>query len=221
MGTANGDDIGAAADRGAPNIGAEYEIAIFDKDGNEKRRFGGKANCFVKGFMDYIWHLSRNGTNNAEFAMLQTGFVNTSGGTVTTLLASVLPHNSKPNGGARAIAAENFVGNGIVFGRDATPVTLADYNVGGLVSTSELTYDACLVTPVSVNGNVMTLEVTRGVANAGSVPVTGICSIALYLRGSYVTSLYFMILRDVIPVFDLAPGESAIGIYRMIFNGGS
>lgn len=200
----------------APNIGAEYEIAIFDKDGNEKRRFGGKANCFVKGFMDYLWHLARNGVNKFN-GMTQSTFVKTNGTSVTAFLGD---GGGKFLGGARAISDANVIDTGIVVGRSTTPVTLGDYNVGSTISISELQYGPSTVSPLQYSGNAAMINMSRQITNGSSSVVSGISSIAVYVRGLY-KDWSFMILRDVVPTFELNPGESAIVIYKLIFNGGS
>lgn len=198
----------------APNIGAEYEIAIFDKDGNEKRRFGGKANCFVKGFMDYLWHLARNGTVD----ITESTFVKTNGTSVTDHLVKY--HTSVYVGGARAISDANVIDTGIVVGRSTTPVTLGDYNVGSTISISELQYGPSIVPPLQYSGNAAMINMSRQITNGSSSAVSGISSIAVYVRG-FRSDWSFMILRDVVPTFELNPGESAIVIYKLIFNGGS
>jgi hypothetical protein len=202
----------------APNIGAEYEIAIFDKDGNEKRRFGGKANCFVKGFMDYLWHLARNGVRKYD-GITQSTFVKTNGTSVTAFLGYRADTNPFL-GGARAISDANVIDTGIVVGRSTTPVTLGDYNVGSTISISELQYGASTVSPLQYSGNAAMINMSRQITNGSSSAVSGISSIAVYVRGLS-EDWSFMILRDVVPTFELNPGESAIVIYKLIFNGGS
>jgi len=203
----------------APNIGAEYEIAIFDKDGNEKRRFGGKANCFVKGFMDYLWHLAMNGVRGHDGITYST-FVKTDGTSVTAFLGDWPGKLSLFLGGARAISDANVIDTGIVVGRSTTPVTLGDYNVGSMISTSELQYGASVVSPLQYSGKASMINMSRQITNGSSSAVSGISSIAVYVRGLY-NNWSFMILRDVVPTFELNPGESAVVIYKLIFNGGS
>ena len=206
----------------APNIGAEYEIVVYDKDGNEKRRFGGEAKCFVKGFMDYLWHLARNGTRQSVVARESTTFKTTTGTNATSLLNSTTSaYTYGFTGGARANGSAGDVSRGIVVGRSNTPVTLADYNVGDLVGNDELLYSANVIAPLKVNGNVSTIEISRVVLNGGETTIEGISSIAVYARGTHNVNFSFMILRDVIPTVDLDPGESMAVDYRMVFNGGA
>lgn len=203
----------------APNIGAEYEITIFDKDGNEKRRFGGEANCFVKGFMDYLYHLARNGRIESE-GRRSSPFVDTNGSSANWLFFNSTFPIGGYVGGARAISDANIVDAGIVVGRSTTPVALGDYNVGSIVGTSELQYDVSTVFPIEYSGNVGVVKMSRMIVNAGSSVVSGISSVAVYVKGCR-TGGTFMILRDVVPAFDLAPFESAIVSYRIVINGSS
>lgn len=204
-----------------PNIGAEYEIVVYDKDGNEKRRFGGEAQCFVKGFMDYLWHLARNGTRQGTIGRESTTFKTTTGTNATSLLSIIdVSGGSSGLGGARVNGGAGDVDRGIVVGRSNTPVTLVDYNVGDLVGIDELSYSANVIAPLEFNGNVSTIGISRVVLNGGETAIEGISSIALYARGSHSGNFSFMILRDVIPTVDLDPGESMAVGYRMVFNGG-
>ena len=202
-----------------PNIGAEYEIVVYDKDGNEKRRFGGEAQCFVKGFMDYLWHLARNGTRNREVTREPTTFKATTGTNKISLLNDC-DGTSGFAGGARANGKAGDVDRGIVVGRSNTPVTLVDYNVGDLVGIDELSYSANVIAPLEFNGNVSTIGISRVVLNGGETAIEGISSIAVYVRGTHGVDFSFMILRDVIPTVDLDSGESMAVGYRMVFNGG-
>ena len=203
-----------------PNIGAEYEIVVYDKDGNEKRRFGGEAKCFVKGFMDYLWHLARNGTRQGTIGRESTTFKTTTGTNATSLLSIIDAFGYSGLGGARVNGGAGDVNRGIVAGRSNTPVTLADYNVGGLIGTDELSYSENVIAPLEFNGNASTIGISRIASNLREDVVTGISSIALYARGSHSGNFSFMILRDVIPTVDLDPGESMAVGYRMVFNGG-
>lgn len=200
-------------DSDAPNIGAEYEIAIFDRDGNEKRRFGGKANCFVKGFLDYIWHLVRNGGESG----VPSPFRDISGTSRNSNLS--LP-SGMGVGGARANGGSGVITHGIVCGRSTTPVTLSDYQVGDAIGTADLDYATTMVEPPKYDGATATIEISRSIRNVGESTMSDINSIALYARGTG-QSWSFMMLRDVIPTVDIDPGESMIVLYRIRFNVGS
>jgi hypothetical protein len=199
----------------APNIGAEYDITIFDKDGNEKRRFGGEANCFVKGFMDYLQYLSRNGSG-ATKALSTTD----TSGVARSVDQSAGSGYTGP-GGVRTIAVAANTTRGIVCGRSGGPVTIRDHSVGELIGTEHLGYGASAVQPVAYSGNVATIELSRSFINTSTATVAGISSIAVYARPFLVATWSFMILRDVVPAFDLQPGEAATVVYRIVFNGGS
>lgn len=216
-----GDVKSGTCNSDAPNIGAEYEIAIFDKDGNEKRRFGGKANCFVKGFMDYLYHLSMNGNWTNILQPYASEFVDIGGTAANRTIDFVkISYDTPYVGGARAVGPENSTTSGIVVGRSAVPVAIDDYNVGSIVGTTELRYGSQTVDNIEYNGNVATIRMTRRLKNESESVVSGVSSIGLYVRGVY-ANWSFMILRDVVPVFEMQPGEEAAIVYKMVFNGGS
>ncbi len=202
----------------APNIGAEYKIVVYDKDGKERRRFGGEAKCFVKGFMDYLYHLSRNGMHQWVIAWAPSPFKDVDGNTKTSLLNDT---NQSTVGGARANGNAGDVARGIVVGRGTDPVTLTDHSVDGMVSgntlKSNLEYSANVFAPFELDGNRADIVVSRAISNNSGAVVAGISSIALYARGTH-ANFSFMILRDVIPPVDLGPGEIVAVEYRLAFN---
>lgn len=222
-----GDAKSGTRNSDAPNIGAEYEIAIFDRDGNEKRRFGGKANCFVKGFLDYIWHLMANSTSESTYggytpngARVSTSFRDIGGTARSALLDHTTSLYNPHVGGARINGGSDSIATGIVCGRGSADTTILDYAVGGAIGTSELSYGNTVVEPLKFDGAVATLRLSRPVLAVSSTPVEDIRSIAVYAKGSMV-NWSFMIIRDVIPRVDLNPGESMVIIYKFIFNGSS
>ncbi len=205
----------------APNIGAEYKIVVYDEDGKERRRFGGEAKCFVKGFMTYLYHLSRNGTQTAVLPILATTFTDIGGTDRTTRLNGNDPGRDYHVGGARANGGVGDVARGIVVGRGTDPVTLEDYSVDGMVSGNtlkpDLEYSANVFAPLEFDGNRADIVISRAISNNSGNAVNGISSIALYVRGTN-TNFSFMVLRDVIPSVDLGPGEIVAVEYRLVFN---
>jgi hypothetical protein len=197
----------------APNIGAAYEITVFDKDHKVKQVIREDAKCFVMNFLRMIRHWLSNGSHLNSIVL--TDFKNLSG----TIVSSSGVRTAETIGSFRANAGVGVLTGGIIVGTDATAVTYDDYKIGSIVNhgtgTGNLAYDSGVVGPVTEVGSVMTLSVSRIVSNSTANPIT-FSEIALYGLGA----ITVMLLRDVIsPSVTLGPGESALIAYKMIING--
>jgi hypothetical protein len=195
-----------------PNIGAAYEITVFDKDGNVKQVIKEDAKCYVMNFLRMVRHWFINAYN---YTYTATNFKNLSGTIVTS---------GGYNPGSSAIGC--FLGNaavgdltrGIVVGTDSTPVTSDDYKIGTLINhgsgAGQFLYDAVGIGPVVESGITMTLPISRIISNGTANPIT-FSEIGLYgLR-----RITIMVLRDVISSVTIQPGESALIAYKIIING--
>jgi hypothetical protein len=196
---------------GAPNIGAAYEITVFDKDGKVKQVVKSDAKCFVMNFLRMIrhWCLNNGGTNN------YTNFRNLSGSIVGA--GGVRINSGYGSFGLVGLAGD--LTKGIVVGTDATAVTDDDYKVGIIINhgtgPGQFLYDDTAVTPFAEAENVMTLSASRIVSNSTSDAIT-FSEIALYGLGT----ITVMLLRDVIsPSVTIQPSESALIVYKIIING--
>jgi hypothetical protein len=214
-----GDVKSGTCNSDAPNIGAEYEIAIFDKDGNEKRRFGGKANCFVKGFLDMIRHYMINGHVvggntgsyvNVDGANVSVRYDNR-GGCSAYWFLGLYP------GGWRALASDQNATSGVVVGSGGRATSPTDFSLESKHSESVISHGGVFVGDMETVGNEMRFPVYRSFTNVGEIAVT-IREIGLYLS-SHGTSNIIMVLRDVVPEFDVLPGEIVIITYVIYFNG--
>ncbi len=198
---------------GAPNIGAAYEITVFDKDGKVKQVVREDAKCFVMNFLRMVRHwffsgIPGYGSVTNEFMNLTGSLVASDGIRATSSCGSFLMNGSVGN-----------LTKGIVVGSDATPVVSDDYKIGSIIShgsgVGQFNYDAMIVGPFTESGSTMVFPVSRVISNAtdSEIPFS---EIALYAQGSIV----IMLLRDVIfPSISLQPGESALIAYKIILNG--
>jgi hypothetical protein len=195
---------------GAPNIGAAYEITVFDKDGKVKQVVKADAKCFVMNFLRMVrhWFFSGYGPVTNEFMNLTGSLVASDGIRVKSSYGSFLMNGSIGD-----------LTKGVVVGSDATPVVSDDYKIGSIIShgsgVGQFNYDAMIVGPFTESESTMVFPVSRVISNAtdSEIPFS---EIALYAQGSIV----IMLLRDVIfPSISLQPGESALIVYKIILNG--
>lgn len=205
---------GAPASGNPPNIGAEYEIVVRDKNGNEKHRVGGKANCFVRGFMDMLWRYSNNGYFRHGTA---TPIRDTTGVWRTEHMYYGAYRGGV--GGLRCNAGEGDVSMGIVLGRGVLPVTLEDYTLD-FIGAGELNYGSVVISDVLYDGPVATITISRFIENVREEPVTGISEIGLCAK-NIALSPSFLLIRDTFPTFSVASGDIVVATYKLVFNGGS
>ena len=211
-----------------PNIGAIYEITVFDTEGKVKQVVKDEAKCFVRNFLRMMRYLFRNGfvlnCNNwvlppplyEDIRNLSGAIVQTSGRFLT---GGSNPYPFSYAGAFVADGAAGDAGKGIVMGTDATPVTNDDYKLGAIIphgtGAGQMSYDAVAFAPMSIAGNVLTIPISRMIANNTANPIT-FNEIGLYTVGG----ASMMILRDVIsPAVVINPGEATLIAYRIVLNG--
>lgn len=198
----------------APNIGAAYEITVFDKDGKVKQVIVDDAKCYVQNFLRMVrnWFLVGDGNSIA------TSFVSLTG--ILTSATSVIFHTGPPSVGTfSANAAAGDITSGIVVGTGNVAVIADDYKLGNVIThgtgVGQLSYDAVSFLPNTISGNTITITLARMVSNATTGAVV-ISEIGLYRLGT----ISIMTLRDVIsPSVTLNSGESALIAYKQIING--
>lgn len=204
-----------------PNIGAAFEITVFDVDGNVRQVVADNARCFVLNFLRMIknWMINSTYLSFRGDTRVRNSFVNTVGSTVSLCGSGWGSGSGTAYGTFFVTAPSTNTAYGIVTGRGTTPVAAADYKIQTLndhgSGVNQLSYDAVSVLSPTIVGNVLTIPVSRMVNNSGTGTVD-ISEIALYLSGEG----YIMILRDLIsPTITLNPGEAALVVYKIIFNG--
>jgi hypothetical protein len=196
-----------------PNIGAAYEITVFDKDGKVRQVINEDAKCYVMNFSRMIrhWFLCSGGSQNTS---IYANFKNLSGSIVSSAGVAYPTVGSFKLDGLAGILTK-----GIIVGTDGTAVTADDYKIGSLINNGtdagRLSYDANVIAAFTESGSTMTMPVSRLVSNGTSNPVV-FSEIALYALGQ----ITIMVLRDVIsPSVTLGVGESALIVYKLIING--
>lgn len=208
-------------DEMTPNIGAAYEITIFDVDGNVKQVIREEAKCFVMNFLRMV----KNWLSNSTYASyadtsVSTNFRRASDGSI---VAGVGVQGSRPAvpGSFLANAGVGDVTKGIVVGTSNTPVQYDDYKLGSIIAhgagAGQIVYDGVASFVMSTVGNAVTISIPRMVNNGNSSAIT-VNEIGLYAQGR--SSLTIMLLRDVISPVTLGPGETALIVYKLIFNEG-
>lgn len=207
----------------SPNIGAAYEITVFDRNGNVRQVINEDAKCFVRNFMRMIKNLFYNGTpaypphyGSPADSRTPTNFRNLAGAIVST--RGIDPTGTSI-GAFIATALAGDLTKGIVVGSGSTAVIDDDYKLGTIIThgsgAGQLVYDAESFLPLATVGNTVTITTARMVGNSSANPVV-IYEIGLYLMGL----ITIMLLRDVIsPSVTLNAGESALIAYKIIING--
>jgi hypothetical protein len=201
----------------SPNIGAAYEITVFDKDGNVKQVVKDDAKCFVMNFLRIIQNLILNGRDVEyhQYWAATTSMRNLTGEMVSTYGISA---SYDIYGSFLANALDGDVTKGIVVGSGNIPVTEDDYALGTIIQhgsgSNQLSYGGVAISPPSTVGSVITVTTSRMFYNTGvdAVPVS---EIGLYQKGQ----ITIMTLRDIISQILLNPGESMLVGYKIILNG--
>jgi len=204
-----------------PNIGAAFEITVFDANGDVRQVVADDAKCFVLNFLRMIknWMINSTYLSFRGDTRVRNSFVNTAGATVS-LCGSGWGSGSGSSVGTFFVTAPSATTtHGIVTGRGVTPVAAADYKIEILnahgTGANQLSYDAVSVLNPTVVDNVLTIPISRMINNS-STGTVDISEIALYLSGEG----YIMVLRDLItPTITLNPGEAALIVYKIILNG--
>jgi len=200
---------------GAPNIGAAYEITVFDKDGKVKQVVKADAKCFVMNFLRMVRHWC---LNNGHHSHNYTSFRDLSGNVVSS--GGLWIDTGYNNYGSfRLDGLAGVLTKGIIVGTDATAVTEDDYKIGSIINhgtdPGQFLYDGTAVAAFTEVGNVMTLPISRIISNNTLDAIT-FSEIALYGLGL----ITVMFLRDVIsPSVTIQPAESALIVYKIIMNG--
>ena len=203
-----------------PNIGAAYEITVFNVDGTVKQVIQEEAKCFVLNFLRLIKNLLSNGGDaNYTNLVVYTNFRNLAGAVVQS--AGYLGATT-PNSGFGAFLANGASGDitrGVVVGSGSTPVTADDYKLESIIAhgtgVGQLSYDMVAIQKMPPVGSTIVIAVTRIVSNNSAAPVS-FSELGIYQVGQAA----IMTLRDVIasPVV-LNLGESALIAYKIIING--
>jgi len=201
----------------SPNIGAAYEITVFDKDGNVKQVIKDDAKCFVQNFLRLVRYWFVN-ANNVGDVGAPSGFKNLSGSVVQTTSA-LPPYNTIQFGSWLTNAGVGDLTRGIVAGSGSVAVTDDDYKLGSIITngsgSGQLSYDSTVFNPVSIVGNTVTLTQMRMTSNFTVNPIV-ISEIGLYMLGI----ITIMTIRDIlVPSITLGAGESALIAYKIIING--
>jgi hypothetical protein len=207
-----------------PNIGAAYEITVFDKDGKVRQVINEDAKCYVQNFLRYIKYCFLNGVyayhnSSGTFdGTIASNFKNLSGSVVAASGIPIPTINTVAYGAFLANGAVGDVTRGVVVGSDDTSVAEDDYALNALIAngtgSGQVSYDANVIS-LNIVGSVMTITIARMINNASLVPVI-ISEFALYLLGT----ISIMVLRDVVtPSVTLGSGESALFVYKLIING--
>lgn len=208
-----------------PNIGAAFEITVFDKNGKIKRVIHEDAKCYVQNFLRMVRHWYTTGGYHSDVSgqggnAILTPFKNLSG-------AVVQSGGYYPASNPTVLYIGSFLGDallgdltkGIIVGTGVAAVTADDYCMGAVIAhgsaAGQLVYDASAFLPLDVVGSTMTVITSRMVTNASGGVIT-FTEIGLYLKGM----ISVMVLRDIVsPSVSLNSGESALIAYKLIING--
>ena len=208
----------------APNIGAAYEITVFDKDGKVKQVISEDAKCYVQNFLRMLRFWYTTGGDN--------GYVSGGGGNAVlapfrNLTGAIVQSGGYYPASSIGLNYGSFLGDallgdltkGIVTGTGVVAVTADDYCMGTLIAhgsaVGQMIYDASSFLPLNIVGSTITVTISRMVTNSTASAIT-FTEIGLYLKGM----ISIMVLRDIVsPSVSLNPGESALIAYRLIVNG--
>jgi hypothetical protein len=207
-----------------PNIGAAYEITVFDTEGKPRQVIKEEAKCYVMNFLRLLRHWFFNGRwPPSGNSLVTTSFRNLTGSIVSSngvLYSVTCSRDWYINWGSfLANAAIGDLTRGIIVGTGSTVVGNDDYKIETLIAhgsgAGQLFYDAVAFLPLSVSGNTITIGIARMMSNNGASPVP-VNEIALYASGA----ISIMILRDLVgSSVILNPGESMLVAYKLILNG--
>jgi len=200
----------------SPNIGAAYEITVFDKDGKVKQVVKDDAKCYVQNFLRMIKSFMLNGRDMYQRTFpIPSNFKNLSGSIVLSYGIS----GDDVVGGFLANAIAGDITKGIVVGTDLNAVIADDFKLGNIIThgngSGNLFYDQVAFQKLPPDGSKIVIIVSRMVNNNTADPVS-FSEIGLYQLGV----ITIMTLRDVVsPAITLSSGESALIAYKLIING--
>jgi hypothetical protein len=198
-----------------PNIGAAYEITVFNVDGTVKQVIKDDARCFVQNFLRTVLYWFGCPANNP--ASYVVSMRNLSG--VMQNYDAKAPIKTGTNVQSGSFVADAGIGiitHGIVIGSGNTTVVADDYKLGAIIEhgsgSGQMDYDAVAFLPMAIVGNTITISVLRLMSNSGPTAVS-VNEIGLYERAVF-DNMSLMILRDVLtPTISLNPGEAMLVTY--------
>lgn len=172
-------------------MGAILELTVKDKDGKVTEHRVMRSKSFVRQFLELLWIQAFQIPEVAPYNMRDT--------------ANALQDICESYSTFAADGGVGVVTHGIIVGTGSTAVTIDNYQIETLIdhdaappTAGRLQYGAVTFGAPASDATISQFTITRDFANASGGAIT-VNEIALYVKGyKFMTTYYFMIIRDVI-----------------------
>jgi len=172
-------------------MGAILELTVKDKNGKVTDHRVMRSKSFVRQFLELLWVQSYQIPEVAPYNMLATS------NAARDICESCLTFDTT--------APSGDVTHGIIVGEGTTAPTIDDYKIETIIdhdasppTVGDLQYGAVAFGAPASDATTSQFTITRDFANASGGAIT-VNEIALYVKGyKYMTTYYFMAIRDVI-----------------------